>query len=237
MRGERWLVGLLCALGVGLTGSLGFWQLDRAQQKLDLLATQEAAQRLPALGNGELAAQGPGQADAARRSARLRGHWLPEHQLWLDNRAHDRRNGTLLLTPLQLEGRPELIWVQRGWQERTPGLHAVPPWPATPAGPVEIQGQLRPQASQVKAFGAESAGPLRQNLDLSASASQLGRPVLPWVLWQTGPNCAPLRCDWPAPDSGVHKHWGYAAQWFALAVLILGLYVWFQFLKPARTGR
>ncbi len=235
MRAERWLLGVLALLGAGLTGSLGLWQLDRAQQKLALQAEQQAAERLPVLGNAEL----PARAEPAgvRRLARLRGRWLPEQQFWLDNRPHERRNGTLLLTPLQLEGRPELIWVQRGWQERAPGLHQVPPWPATPGGVVEVLGQLRPQASQVKAFGAESTGPLRQNLHLSASTAQLGRPVLPWVLWQTGPDCAPLRCDWPAPDSGVHKHWGYAAQWFALAALILGLYVWFQFLKPARAGR
>jgi len=235
MRADRWLLGLLTLLGVGVTGAMGLWQLGRAQQKLDLLASQELAARLPALGNAELPPQAEGEA--VRRSVVLRGRWLAEHQLWLDNRAHDRRNGTLLLTPLALEGRSEVIWVQRGWQERAPGLHAVPPWPATPDGQVQVQGQLRTQASQVKAFGAESGGPLRQNLDLPASATQLGSPVLPWVLWQTGPACAPLRCDWPAPDSGVHKHWGYAAQWFALAALILGLYVWFQFLKPARAGQ
>lgn len=234
MRAQRWQLGLLALLGVGLTGALGLWQLGRAQQKLDQQAAQQRAERLPVLRNAELA-HTP-SLEGGRRLAVLRGRWLPERQIWLDNRAHDRRNGTLLLTPLALEGRQEVIWVQRGWQERSPGLHAVPPWPATPAGVLEVQGLLRPQASQVKAFGAESAGPLRQNLDLSASAAQLGRPVLPWVLWQTGPACAPLRCDWPAPDSGVHKHWGYAAQWFALAALILGLYVWFQFLKPARTG-
>jgi surfeit locus 1 family protein len=40
--------------------------------------------------------------------------------------------------------------------------------------------------------------------------------------------------DWPAPAADVHKHYGYAFQWFALAALILGLYVWFQLLRPRR---
>jgi surfeit locus 1 family protein len=40
----------------------------------------------------------------------------------------------------------------------------------------------------------------------------------------------------------VHKHYGYAFQWFALALLVIGLYVWFQVLQPrltrtARTAR
>ena len=34
--------------------------------------------------------------------------------------------------------------------------------------------------------------------------------------------------------AGVHKHYGYAFQWFALSALILGLYVWFQLIRPRR---
>jgi surfeit locus 1 family protein len=60
--------------------------------------------------------------------------------------------------------------------------------------------------------------------------------MAPWVLWQLV-DCAPLRCDWPAPDSGVAKHHGYAAQWFALAVLSLVLYAWFQVLPRRRARR
>ena len=37
---------------------------------------------------------------------------------------------------------------------------------------------------------------------------------------------------WPAPAFDVHKHYGYAFQWFAMAALITGLYVWFQLVRP-----
>jgi surfeit locus 1 family protein len=30
----------------------------------------------------------------------------------------------------------------------------------------------------------------------------------------------------------VHKNLGYAVQWFALAALMTGLYVWFQLVRP-----
>jgi surfeit locus 1 family protein len=46
-----------------------------------------------------------------------------------------------------------------------------------------------------------------------------------------------LHRHWPPPAVDVHKHYGYAFQWFALAALILGLYVWFQVLAPYRAGR
>jgi surfeit locus 1 family protein len=32
----------------------------------------------------------------------------------------------------------------------------------------------------------------------------------------------------------VHKHYGYAVQWFLLCALIAGLYAWFQILRPRR---
>jgi surfeit locus 1 family protein len=34
--------------------------------------------------------------------------------------------------------------------------------------------------------------------------------------------------DWPVVNAGVEKHHGYAAQWFALTALIVGLFAWFQ---------
>lgn len=232
MKHRSLVLALVCALGVAATASLGLWQLRRADLKQQLQAQQQAAAQRAPIGNAELL-DAPAR-DWAQQPTRLRGRWLPEQQFWLDNRPLEHRVGTILLTPLQLEGSPQVVWVQRGWQGRAAGRHGVPDFPPAPSGVVVVQGRLAPQASRAYALGAEGEGPLRQNLDLPASARSLGRPVLPWVLWQTGPGCAPLDCQWPAPDLGLAKHWGYAAQWFAMAALILGLYVWFQFFRPRR---
>ena len=43
-----------------------------------------------------------------------------------------------------------------------------------------------------------------------------------------------LARDWPAPAADVHKHYGYAFQWFSLSALTVILYVWFQVLRPRR---
>ena len=40
--------------------------------------------------------------------------------------------------------------------------------------------------------------------------------------------------QWPRPAADVHKHYGYAFQWFGLCALIAILYVWFQFIQPRR---
>jgi surfeit locus 1 family protein len=56
---------------------------------------------------------------------------------------------------------------------------------------------------------------------------------------QTGAPSEGLMREWPAINSGVDKHYGYAFQWFGLAALITILYVWFQivrkFISPKKT--
>lgn len=226
---RRLVVTLAAVAVVLLTARLGWWQMERAHTKLALQAEQDRAAQAPPI-SGEVLAQAP-QGLWAQRTAQLRGEWLPDASVWLDNRPMGSQSGFILLTPLRPAGGGPLVWVQRGWQVRAPGAHQAPPWPATPAGEVTVTGRLAPQASRAYALGDAASGPLKQNLDLAASAAELRQPVLPWVLWQTA-GCAPLTCDWPSPDNGVAKHHGYAAQWFALSALTLGLYVWFQLIRP-----
>jgi surfeit locus 1 family protein len=60
--------------------------------------------------------------------------------------------------------------------------------------------------------------------------------LLPVALLQTEPEAGSdgLARDWPAADTGVAKHHGYAFQWFALSALLVILYVWFQLIAPRR---
>jgi surfeit locus 1 family protein len=60
------------------------------------------------------------------------------------------------------------------------------------------------------------------------------RPV---SLLQESPADDGLQRDWARPAADVHKHYGYAFQWFALCALIGGLYVWFRLLRPKLNSR
>jgi surfeit locus 1 family protein len=54
---------------------------------------------------------------------------------------------------------------------------------------------------------------------------------------QTGAASEGLLRQWPQAGSGAEKNYGYAFQWWAIAVLIAILYVWFQFVLPRRRPR
>jgi surfeit locus 1 family protein len=229
MAGKRWLVLVAALLAAALTARLGVWQLDRAAQKIALQTALEAEAGKPALTNVQL--EGAGQV---HRRVALRGTWLPERTVWLDNRPMDGHTGFFVVTPLRLAGRDDAILVQRGWAPRNQlDRQKLPPL-ATPPGEVVVQGRLAASPSKLYELGEGSTGAIRQNLDPAAFAVESGLKLLPLTVVQTAadsPDDTLLR-HWPAPDLGLQKHYGYAFQWFALCALIIGLYVWFQLVRP-----
>jgi surfeit locus 1 family protein len=229
---RRVVVFIAAVLACALTARLGVWQLDRAAQKLALQARMEAQSRLPPLSNAEL-----GNPDALQRRVLLRGRWLPEQTVWLDNRPMSGRVGFFVVTPLVLDGTGQTILVQRGWLPRNQRERAALPPLITSGGEVEVQGRLAAAPSRLFEFSPSRSGLIRQNLDPVAYAQEIHRALLPFTVWQTGqggPAEPGLLRDWPAPELGLQTHYGYAFQWFALCALILGLYVWFQLVKPRR---
>lgn len=241
-RRGRGVVVLLAALaGVALTARLGVWQLDRAAQKTALQASLATRGALPPLAPAALARDATDAAAQHHRPVVLRGRWLASHTVFLENRQMDGRPGFYALTPLALAP-GDAVLVQRGWAPRDLLDRTKLPALDTPDGEVEVVGRIAPPPAKLYDFGGEDRGPLRQNLDLDAYAREIGVALRPLTLLQAegGPDDG-LQRRWPAPAVDVHKHHGYAFQWFALAALITGLYVWFQLLAPwrarARGGR
>lgn len=227
MTGRRWLVLLAALLGAALTARLGAWQLDRAAQKIALQAAIDTEAVKPAIDNAALGGAGP-----LHRRVALRGTWLAERTVWLDNRPMDGHAGFFVVTPLLLAGRSEAILVQRGWAPRNQRDRQQLPPLVTPVGEVVVEGRLAASPSRLFELGEGSSGAIRQNLDPAAFAVESGLRLLPLTVVQTAPADDGLLRHWPAPDLGLQKHYGYAFQWFALCALIVGLYVWFQLVRP-----
>lgn len=237
---QRWLVLGMALLGVGVTFSLGLWQLGRAAEKTTLqnARTQQAAQAEldgRTLGGAQDSAQQ--RAGLIHRRMVLVGRWLPQHTVYLDNRQMHGKPGFFVLTPLQIQGTDAVLLVQRGWAQRSFTDRAALPAIQTPEGQVEIEGHLAPWPSRLYDFGGAEAGPIRQNLDLQVFRQETGLGVLEVTLLQSGPASEGLLREWPVVASGVEKHHGYAFQWFGLSGLIALLYVWFQIVQSRRKKR
>jgi surfeit locus 1 family protein len=238
---RRGLVPLIAAVaGALLAARLGFWQLDRAAQKVALQTALESRSRLPALDAGALARTPAAAEPQHYRPAVVSGRWIAERTLFLDNRQMDGKVGFFVVTPLQIEGTPEAVLVERGWVGRNFTDRAALPPVATPAGSVTVAGRVAPPPSRLFEFAGAASGPIRQNIDIPAYARETSLTLLPLSILQLdtpGASADGLARHWPAPAGDVQKHYGYAVQWFAIAAGIAFLYVWHRFIRPRARRR
>ncbi len=250
--GRTWLrvvIAVAAVVAIAITLSLGRWQLSRAAQKEALQADIADQKSLPALDNqGFLATKNI--SDILHRRTVLRGTWLPQYTVYLDNRQMRAQPGFFVVTPLQLENVPDVVLVQRGWVPRNFLDRTKLPTVDTPSGVVALEGRVARPPSKLfefaagdKATGADHADPaqrsshIRQNLDLADFRAETHLPLRDASVLQSGEATEGLLRDWPEIATGVEKHYGYAFQWFGLAGLITLLYVWFQIVRriyPAR---
>jgi len=230
-RWRVWLVTVGAALGIALTLSLGAWQWDRGQQRLALQASIDQRMALPPLDTQEFIARA-GQPESLHRAVRMRGHWLDEHIVFLENRQVQGRPGFYVLMPLRLSGSDRVALVQRGWAARNFVDRSALPPVETPQGEVEILARIAPPPAKLYEFEPAASGLIRQNLDWSSFREETRLALVEGSVQQVGPPSQGLVRDWPAPAAGADKNFGYAFQWWALSGLIFILYVWFQFIGP-----
>lgn len=234
---RRLWVTVGAVLGLAVTSALGVWQLGRASEKSALWAQREAREHLAPLGWDDLrVAAGSGEWAALHdRRVRLRGQWQHAATVFLDNRPMNGRTGFIVVTPLRADNGATLA-VQRGWVPRRLDDRTALPHLPEPAGWVELTGRLAPPPSKLYEFDAQGQGRIRQNIYLDAYGAEWSLRLYPVSLQQSAPPGVAdgMDRDWPKVGADVHKHYGYAFQWFGLGALITVLYVWFHFIVPRR---
>ena len=223
------LVTLAALLAIALTVALGRWQLARAAQKEALQAAIES-QGAKAVMDGAALQAAADPLALVHQPARLKGHWMREATVFLDNRQMGAHVGFFVMTPLRLEGGGAVV-VQRGWVPRNFVDRSSLPVVETPDGVVVVDGRIAPPPSKLYEPGTPGAGAIRQNLDLAQFREQTRLPLMAVTLQQTGAASEGLLRDWPAVNLGVDKHYGYAWQWFGLSALVACLYLWYGIVR------
>lgn len=232
MRAHRrfWFITASAVLAASTTFTLGRWQLSRAHQKEAMQQSMDARSAMPSIDGQTLASLADPTA-VLHQGVNLRGHWLPQHTLGLDNRLMNGKVGLYVLSPMKLAGSDAVVLVQRGWVARNFLDRTRLPPVETPTGEVQIQGRVAPPPAKYYELGGADTGRIRQNLDLAAFRAETGLPLLAVSVQQTGVASEGLLREWPLASVGVDKHYGYAFQWFGLSGLITILYVWFQIVR------
>jgi surfeit locus 1 family protein len=148
---------------MAVTASLGFWQLDRARQKIALQEQVDQRAQLPSWQASDLlGASDP--TEGVHRPVQIRGTWVKEASVYLDNRQMAARNGFILVTPLKLSGSSRSVLVQRGWVPRDFIDRSRVPSIDTPPGEVQVEREtgLNLLVVSVQQTGASPEGLLRE---------------------------------------------------------------------------
>lgn len=205
---------------------LGIWQLDRAQEKQQLLAAWEHQHALPPLTLEDF----PDKAEVQQyESVSLAGSFDNAHTFLLDNQPHEGQVGYHVFTPFQIEAGGPAILVNRGWVAADADRNRLPQVPAIENSQI-ITGYLyKPTGSLLvldESQALDTGWPKRvQALEPNQLAPLLTYPLVDYTLRLRPEKNSGFIRDWQMKHLTPEKHWGYAFQWFALAVTLLIIYL------------
>lgn len=221
------IVGTIVALLVALACiRLGFWQLDRREQRRARNAAVAERMHAP-----PTVVRGPA-ADTAGllyRTVEVAGEYDHEHSFVRPGRTHAGRRGVHLYTPLRLDGGGAVL-VNRGWLPSPDGITAdVTPF--SRPGRVQVRGLALPIGGAPAGDDAE-AGPsalagdtfprVWYHLDADRLERRLGYPILDFYVQRLPESdTAELPAPIEPPELDAGPHLSYAIQWFSFATIAL----------------
>lgn len=235
LTGRRWILTLLVPVAAAAMIRLGFWQLDRLEQRRaynQQVRTMTAAEPVE-LSGGTLSGEDPAVSEHELtsweyRTAEATGTYDHEREIVIRNQAWDNRPGVHVLTPLRIQGTDAAVLVDRGWlpQEdyqqgdwkdyREPGRQQVRGLIRLPQSEPALGGQSNPYPADGERIEAWLF------VDLDAIQSQLPYPLLPVYLQQQtaeGDQHLPYTAE-PEFELSAGPHLGYAVQWFGFAAVL-----------------
>lgn len=227
------LIAYICLLPMLL--ALGIWQLNRAEEKREIIHLQMERELSTPLKLTEALINNRVD-DLVYMPVEVSGHFDNVHQFLLDNQVVDGKVGYFVLTPLRLKNQNKAVLVNRGWlplgKDRTQlpeiqlgeqevSLHGIVnrfPRPGLVLAGAEIPGKNWPAMVQV--------------VDSKVLATLLGYPLADFQIELNNSLPNGFKREWSHRQTmPPEKHLAYAGQWFLLALLLTLLFIKFGIKK------
>lgn len=222
----------LCLLPVLI--ALGMWQLDRSEQKRAFLEAQEQAATAETL---HLSAVIENNTEALRyKNVEVAGRYDVTHQFLIDNQISDGKAGYFVLTPFILAGETKAVLVNRGWIPLNQDRSILPDLQIKKAEAI-ITGRINNFPSVgIKLAGAETPSEgwpsIVQVVDSNVLAKKLGYPLFQFQIELAKELPDGYKREWRTSTiMQPEQHTAYAVQWFALALTLTILFIWYSFKK------
>ena len=200
--------------------ALGFWQLDRADEKQHILNQYNANQQASPAGVEGLQSR----TNLQYRSAWLEGELDAKRRIILDNRVANGKPGYEILEALNVAGMGQMILVNRGWVPASLDRNILPQIEAV-EGQVKFRGVLYQSLGGYRlddGISQVAEWPARVGWITAERAEELfAESFFPYQLRLDQDSPGALQTGWPTVSVQPAKHTGYAVQWFAMALVLL----------------
>ena len=219
MMKSRFLIpAILITLTFAFLVSLGFWQLDRAEEKRAIETSIKDANS----GVVELIESTDTLEDKEYYAVRIQGQYLNDKQFIYDNQIVDQAAGYYVLTPFELKGQTKAILVNRGfipWNGRRDKFADI----FVDSDPREIKVQISKPITRIELKSSEldSEFPvLVQAIDIDALIGLSGIELTSVVGFLDASSSDGYVRKWEPYTGSIEKHIGYAIQWFLMALVL-----------------
>jgi surfeit locus 1 family protein len=209
---------------------LGFWQLDRLEQRRAFNAQLLQALESPPLDLTREELVGDFES-MKNRDVVVQGEFDISRQIILKLQNRAGQPGVHLVSPLLIEGTGNAVLVDRGWiPESESGPEADSKF--SEPGPVTVYGfvALSQTLSRPAPEDSLPSGPQREwyRVDIEAIQSQMPYELMPFYVTQSpgedGDDELPFR-DEREIDLSEGSHLGYAIQWFIFSATLGIIYI------------
>ena len=219
MMSLRFLIpAVLIVATIAFLASLGFWQLDRANEKRAIEASIQKANT----GIVELISDENRLIEKEYYQVRLKGQYLNNKQFVYDNQIVDQVSGYYVLTPFKLENHSSAIVINRGfipWNGDREKLADI----SIDNTKSEIKVQISKPIKRIELKPSEISNnfpTLIQAVDLVKMSEIAGVNFSSMVgLLDASMDDGFVR-KWEPYTGSIEKHIGYAVQWFLMAIVL-----------------
>ena len=211
---------ILILATMAFLASLGFWQLDRADQKRTIEASIQKANT----GVVELIVNQNELLNKEYYEVRLQGSYISDKQFIYDNQIVDQASGYYVLTPFVLKGQSNAIMINRGfipWNGRRDQLADIAVDSASREIKIQVSNPIK--RIELKTSDISNQFPvLIQAIDFDV-IEEISSTSIVHVIGHLDPASADgFVRKWEPYTGSIEKHIGYAIQWFLMA-LVLGI--------------
>jgi len=214
---------LVAFVAVVIMLRLGFWQLDRMDVKQIRLASLN--QKLES-GNASLVSLSDDLKQAADTPVAFVGNPDLERLIYLDNRIVGGAVGYEVLMPVETNIGWVLVnlgWIQASGSRSTLPEAVVPNTGGEFVGNVVIP-TLNPMVKET-AVKSDGFPLLIQQVDLEKLTELTGLALQPFIIALRADPTSGFKNNWRPVVMPPEKHFGYALQWFGLAITALVIYL------------